>query len=83
MDDRRMADWIQRFNSRVNPKYQLTTAAHTHVEAKEANGGMTNPAPSKAALATASFKGKRMKVGLFRQLFDYHPYGSCGSQDPT
>lgn len=65
MDDRRMADWIQRFNSRVNPKYQHTTAAHTHVEAKGANGGMTNPAPSKAALAAASFTGKRIVVGLF------------------
>lgn len=31
MDDRRMAEWIQRFKSRVNPKYQHTTAAHTHV----------------------------------------------------
>ena len=83
MDDRRIADWIQRFNSKVNPKYQQTTAAQTHVVAKGANGGMTNPAPSKVALATASFTGKRMVVGLFRQLFDHHPNGGCGSQDPA
>lgn len=65
MEDRRIADCIQRFKSRVNPKYQHITAAHTHVEAKGANGGMISPTPSKTALATASFTGKRMVVKLF------------------
>ena len=55
-----MADWIQRFNSSGNPKYQQTTANHTHVEAKGANGGMTIPAPSNTALAAINFIEKRM-----------------------
>lgn len=60
-----MADWIQRFNSSVKPKYQHTTANHTHVEAKGANGGMTIPAPSNTALATVNFIEKRMWTRLF------------------
>ena len=83
IEDLRMADWIQRFNSRVNPKYQHTTANHTHVEAKGANEGMTIPAPSNMALATVNFIEKRMRIRLFRQLFDYHPNGSGRSKDSS
>ena len=75
IEDRHMADWIQRFNSSVNPKYQHTTASHTHVKAKGANGGITIPAPSNTALATVNFIEKRMRIRLFRQLFNHHTNG--------
>ena len=60
-----------------------TTANHTHVEAKGANGGMTIPAPSITALATINFIEKRMWIRLFRQLFDYHPNGSGRSKNAS
>ena len=83
IEDRHMADWIQRFNSSVNPKYQHTTANHTHVEAKGANGGIAIPAPSNTALATVNFVEKRMWIRLFRQLFDHHPNGSGRSKNSS
>jgi hypothetical protein len=83
IEDRRIADWIQRFNSSVNPKYQQTTANQTHVEAKGANGGMTIPAPSNTALAAVNFIEKRMCIRLFRQLFDHHPNGSGRSKNSS
>ena len=83
IEDRRIADWIQRFNSSVKPKYQHTTANHTHVKAKGANGGMTIPAPSNTALATVNFIEKHMWIRLFRQLFDHHPNGSGRSKNST
>ena len=83
IEDRRIADWIQQFNSSVNPKYQHTTANQTHVEAKGANGGMTIPANSNAALATVNFIEKRMWIRLFRQLFDHHPDSSDRSKNSS